>query len=106
MIGCGEVFYVKIYNTTNHFLWNKCLDVRDSGPCSIGSIFCFLGPKAIAKLYCNNIMLLTPSSGAILMNEPISRSILDYFGNVTNANKTISFQMTSTIKLQNYYIYN
>ena len=45
LIGYGEVFYVKVHNKTNPFLWKECLDVRDSGPSSIGSIFCFFRAK-------------------------------------------------------------
>ena len=104
LIRCGEVFYVKLHNSTNRFLWNKCLRDYDSRPCSIGSIFCLLGPKPITKLYCNSIIMLTPSSDAILMNEPSSTSISDHFGNVIDVNKTISFHIIFLLKLRNLSI--
>ena len=65
LTGTGSVFYIKVPNPVNHYIWNKCLDVRDSGPCSIGSIFVFMGPKPITDVYCNDICVLTPSGGAI-----------------------------------------
>ena len=48
----------------------------------------------MSKLCCNDIMMLTPSGGVTFMNESPSTSISDHFGNVTDVNKTISFQMT------------
>ena len=49
-------------------------------------------------------MMLTLSGGIILMNEPPSTSISDLFGNVTDANKAIGFQMISSLELQNLSI--
>ena len=104
LVGTGQVFYVKVHNAVNMFIWNKCLDVRDSGPCSIGSIFVFLGPKPITDVYCNDIFMLQPSGGVILMKEPPREAIPKFFGSVSDSNKTISFNDIAFIELSNMSI--
>ena len=101
LTGTGSVFYIKVPNSVNHYIWNKCLDVRDSGPCSIGSIFVFMGPKPITDVYCNDIYILTPSGGAILIEEPKTSTISDFWSDASDSNKTVSFQQTGKIFLVN-----
>ena len=80
-----------------YFLWNKCLDVRDSGPCSVGSIFVLLGPNPITEQYYNNILFIIPSGGVILMQESGIGDISDFWDTISDSNKTVSFQVTGKI---------
>ena len=87
-------------------MWNKYLDVGDSETCRIGSIFVFLGPNPITELYCNDIILMTPSSGLNFILEPCIGGISDVLGTISYSTKTVSFQVTGKIALKNLSVTN
>ena len=106
LIGHTDVFYIKVPNEVNNIIWNKCLDVRDSGQVSIGAIFAFLGPSASDEVYCNDIKILEPNGSAILMQEPASDQITPFWGSEPSANETVSFHQIATIEIGNVYVAN
>ena len=49
---------------------------------------------------------MIPSGGLILMQEPRIGDISDFWGTISDSNKTVSFQVTSRITLNNLCVTN
>ena len=49
---------------------------------------------------------MIPSGGLILMQEPRIGDISDFWGTISDSNKTVSFQVTGKITLENLSVTN
>lgn len=96
-------FYIKAVNTMNRTLFSKFITVRDSGHCTVGSLFAVLGPKGITERYCNDIAILEPKGSLVLLKEPEKMKTVPIQHSL-DGKRTASFSITGRLFLHNFSV--